>query len=438
MLVATRSVWEFVVVVTLEAPSGLRPIDLVDPSLYADGMPHERFKELRDERPVHWHGPIDLASNMAPEGAHSDGFWVVLGHAEIAEINRDWERFRAADGPTLVAFPPEMRGTALIWMDPPDHTRLRKLVSSGFTPRMLRRLDERLAWRTERILDAVAESGECDFVSDVAYQLPMHVIADIVGIPEDERPYVFSLTDRMLKGTDPATSVSPQEGAEARLDLFRYAEELSARKQSEPADDVWTELTHASVTGEDGELTPLTKFELDFFFIILAIAGSETTRNAISQGLVALLEHPAELARLRSDPGLLDTAVEEIIRWSSPVLYFGRTAQVDAEIGGVRIQAGDRVSLWYPAGNRDERAFEDPYRFDIGRSPNPHVSFGGGGAHYCLGANLAKREVHVMIEALISRFSDIELLGPPVWGGGGATVNVGVSLNELPVRLQSR
>ncbi len=145
-------------VVTREAPAGLRPIDLVDPSLYANGVPHERFKELRDERSVHWHGPIDLPSNMAPEGAHSDGFWVVLGHAEIAEVNRDWERFRAADGPTLVAFPPEMRGTALIWMDPPDHTRLRKLVSAGFTPRMLRRLDERLAWRTERILDAVAGS----------------------------------------------------------------------------------------------------------------------------------------------------------------------------------------------------------------------------------------------------------------------------------------
>jgi cytochrome P450 len=312
------------------------------------------------------------------------------------------------------------------------------LVSAGFTPRMLRRLDELLARRTERILDAVAEAGEFNFVSEVAYQLPMHVIADIVGIPEDERPYVFSLTDRMLKGSDPASSVSPHESAEARLDLFRYAEELSARKHREPADDVWTELTHASVTGEDGELTPLTKFELDFFFIILTIAGSETTRNAISQGLLALLEHPEQLAQLRSDPALLDTGVEEIIRWSSPVLYFGRTAAVDAEIGGAQILAGDRVTLWYPAGNRDERTFEDPYRFDIRRSPNPHVSFGGGGAHYCLGANLAKREVHVMMAALVSRFSDIEMLGPPVWGGGGATVNVGISLNELPVRLQSR
>jgi cytochrome P450 len=424
-----------VTVVTPRESTDLRPIDLVDPALYAHGVPHERLRELRNERPIQWHGPIDLPSNIEPGGSHSDGFWVVLAHAEIAEINRDWERFRAQDGPTLVAFPPEMRGTALIWMDPPDHTRLRKLVSAGFTPRMLRRLDEMLAARTERILDVAAELGDCDFVADIAYQLPMHVIADIVGIPEDERPYVFSLTDRMLKGTDPASIVTPQEGADARLELFKYAESLSARKQVEPADDVWTELTRASVTSEDSDTKPLTKFELDFFFIILAIAGSETTRNAIAQGMVALLEHPAELAELRADPGLLNTAVEEIIRWSSPVLYFGRTAVVDAQIGGAQIRAGDRVTLWYPSGNRDEQAFDDPYRFDIRRAPNPHVSFGGGGAHYCLGANLAKREVHVMMAALMRRFTDIELRGAPRWGGGGATVNVGVNLNELPVRL---
>ncbi len=413
------------------------PIDLTDPALYAHGNPHEVFRELREQRSVHWHGPVALPSNMDPAGARSDGFWVVLGHPEITEINRDWERFRAADGPTLVKFPPQMRGTALIWMDPPDHTRLRKLVSAGFTPRMLRRLDELLVQRADRILDAAAEHDEFNFVSEVAYQLPMHVIADIIGIPEEERPHVFELTDRMLKGLDSASAVTPEQGLQARVDLFTYAEKLSARKQREPADDVWTELTNASVETEDGSRTKLLKHELDFFFVILAIAGSETTRNAISQGLVALLEHPDQLAELRADPGLLETAVDEIIRWSSPVLYFGRTAEVDAEIGGTRIRAGDRVTLWYPAGNRDERAFADPNRFDIRRSPNPHVSFGGGGAHYCLGANLAKREVQVMIRALITRFESVELTGPPVWGGGGAAVNVGVCLNQLPVRLRA-
>ena len=288
-------------VVTVTERADSRPIDLVEPSLYANGVPHELFRELRQERSVHWHAPIDLPNNLTPDGAHSDGFWAVLGHTEIAEINRDWERFSASDGPTLIAFPEEMRGTALIWMDPPDHTRLRKLVSAGFTPRMLRRLEERIASRTERILDVAAELGECDFVADIAYQLPMHVIADIVGVPEDERPHVFSLTDRMLKGTDPGSGVTPHDGAQARLELFHYAEGLSARKQADPADDVWTELTRASVTDPNmaagAEAKPLTKFELDFFFIILAIAGSETTRNAISQGMVALLEHPARTGR---------------------------------------------------------------------------------------------------------------------------------------------
>ncbi len=413
------------------------PIDLTGHGLYANGNPHEVLRELREQRPVHWHGPVDLPSNIDPEGARNDGFWAVLGHPEITEINRDWERFRAADGPTLVAFPEQMRGTALIWMDPPDHTRLRKLVSSGFTPRMLRRLDELLVRRADRILDAVPESEEFNFVSDVAYQLPMHVIADIVGIPEQERPHVFELTDRMLSGLDVHSSVTPEESAQARVELFAYAEELSARKLREPADDVWTELTRASLATDDGGRTRLAKLELDFFFVILTIAGSETTRNAISQGLLALLEHPDQLAELRADPGLLDTAVEEIIRWASPVLYFGRTAAVDAEIGGALIRAGDRVTLWYPAGNRDARSFEDPYRFDVRRTPNPHVSFGAGGAHYCLGASLAKREVHVMTQALLRRFDDIELTGPPVWGGAGAAVNVGVALNELPVRLRA-
>jgi cytochrome P450 len=412
-------------------------IDLVDPSLYVNGAPHELFRELRSQGPLHWHGPVDLPSNLSAEGVHSEGFWAVLGHPEIAEINRDWERFSALDGPTLVAFPSEMRGTALIWMDPPDHTRIRKLVSAGFTPRMLRRLDESLVRRANQILAAAAEKETCNFVSEVAYQLPMHVIADIVGIPEDERPHVFALTDRMLKGVDPASGVSPEDGGLARLELFQYAQHLSERKLVEPADDIWTELTQASVTTDDGIHTKLDKHELDYFLVILAIAGSETTRNAIAQGLVALAEHPDQFAELRANHELLSSAVDEIIRWSSPVLYFGRTATVDVEIGGQHIRAGDRVTLWYPSGNRDERAFVDPYRFDIHRSPNPHVSFGGGGAHYCLGANLAKREVQVMISSLMTRFTDIELLGPPVWGGGGAAVNVGVCLNELPVRLRS-
>ena len=352
---------------------------------------------------MHWHGPIDLPSNMDPEGARSDGFWVVLGHPEITEINRDWERFRAADGPTLVAFPPQMRGTALIWMDPPDHTRLRKLVSAGFTPRMLRRLDELLVRRADRILDAVAERGEFDFVSEVAYQLPMHVIADIVGIPEDERPYVFELTDRMLKGLDPRLF------GDVRRKACRPGSICSATpKSSAPASNVSRPMTsgpsspQASVTTEDGSRDQAGRSSSSTSSSSSWPSRAARPRATPSpRGWWRCSSIPISSPQLRADPGLLDTAVEEIIRWSSPVLYFGRTAEVDAEIGGAQIRAGDRVTLWYPAGNRDERAFDDPYRFDIRRSPNPHVSFGGGGAHYCLGANLAKREVHVMMQALM-------------------------------------
>ncbi len=414
----------------------LCPVDLTDPRYYVDGPPHRLFRELREQAPLLWHGPALIPDTMRPEGVHIDGFWVALGHPEIVEINRDWERFRAEDGPTLTAMPIEMRGSALIWMDPPDHTRLRKLVASGFTPRMLRRLDDLLVTRTAAILDAAAAKEEFNFVSEVAYQLPMHVIADIVGIPDDERAYVFGLTDRMLQGIA-GEAVSHEAGATAQIELFQYAEKLSAHKLKEPADDVWTELTQAALTTDDGQVTRLGKTELDYFLVILAIAGSETTRNAITQGLLALLQHPDQLADLRANPDLLPGAVDEVIRWSSPVLYFGRTAAVDTQIAGTSISAGDRVSMWYPAGNRDPRAFESPDTFDIRRSPNPHVSFGGGGAHYCLGANLAKREVHVMVDALLRRF-DIEQLGAPQWGGGGPAVNVGISINELPVRVTVR
>jgi cytochrome P450 len=411
-------------------------VELLDSALYAGGPPYDVLRELRAEAPLQWHGPAVIPDNYRPEGVAIEGFWIALGHPEIVEINRDWERFRAEDGPTITALPPEMRGTALIWMDPPDHTRLRKLVSSGFTPRMLRRLDELLVRRTRAILDAASEKGEFDFVSEVAFQLPMHVIADIVGIPEDERSYVFSLTEGTLHGSAGRQASGPR-GAAAQLELLTYAEDLSARKLAEPGNDIWTELTQASITADDGGTTRLGKTELDFFLVILAVAGSETTRNALSQGLLALLQHPDQLAELRADPGLCQTASEEIIRWSSPVLFFGRTAAVDTQVGDAHIRAGDRVTMWYPAGNRDERVFAQPDTFDIRRTPNPHVSFGGGGAHYCLGANLAKREVQVMTSALIERF-DIEQLGPAVWGGGGPTMNVGIGVNELPVRLSAR
>jgi cytochrome P450 len=406
-------------------------IDLTDATKYRDGVPHEVFAALRRAGPVHRHQAITM-----PTHDESLAFWSVVTHAEIQMVNRDWHAFSAADGPGLYPTLPERRGHTIVGMDPPDHSRLRRLISAGFTPRMIGELEGHIIRRTGQVLDAVADREACDFVADVAYQLPMHVIADIVGIPEEDRPWVFNRTDTMLRGLDPASPISEDQRLGAERDLFDYAQALGRSKTRQAGDDVWTTLINATLDDDEGNPTALSELELDMFFVILTLAGSETTRNAISQGLVALIDHPDQLRDLRLDPTLLGSATDELIRWASPVLYFGRTATADIEFGGAQIRAGDRVVMWYPSGNRDDSAFADPFRFDIRRSPNPHVSFGGGGPHYCLGASLAKKEVQVMIGAVVSRFSTIELDGPPVWLGSGPVHNVGVSLDRLPVRLR--
>lgn len=412
-------------------------IDLTDPSLYRDGVPHELFRELRAAGPVHRHRRVEPEGwNRRWMGDDVD-LWVVVSHAEIERANRDWATFSARDGSSFLPSDMERRGHMLVSMDPPDHTRMRRLISAGFTPRMIAKLGELIEARTDRIIDAALERGEVELVSEVGYQLPMHVIADIVGIPEADRPWVFERTDAMLRSLDPLSAVSADAGAAAQIDLFEYATRLGDEKRANPADDVWTKLATASLIDDDGNETTLSGIELDMFFIILTIAGSETTRNAISQGVIALHDHPDQLAALRDDPSLIDSATDEIIRWASPVLFFGRTATRDVDLGGAPVRDGDRVTLWYPSGNRDERVFDAPDAFDVRRTPNPHVSFGGGGPHYCLGANLAKREVRTMVHALVER-CDVEVLDAPTWVGGGPVNQVGVSLDRLPVRLTPR
>lgn len=300
---------------------------------------------------------------------------------------------------------------------------------------MVGELEGHIVRRTTRILDEFADRGGGDFVTDVAYQLPMHVIADIIGIPDEDRPWVFERTEAMLLAYDPASGITEQQRHRSELELFDYAQALGLNKRTHPADDIWTILTNAEIDADDGTPTSLAEIELDMFFVVLALAGSETTRNAISQGLMALLAHPDQLRALRDDRHLLGSATDEMIRWSSPVLYFGRTATRDVVLGGQQIAAGDRVVLWYPSGNRDERAFPEPFTFDIRRTPNNHVSFGGGGPHYCLGASLAKKEVQVLIGALLDRFDAIEITGDAIWSGVGPEVNVGVSVAHLPVRV---
>jgi cytochrome P450 len=403
-------------------------LDLTDASLYPSGFPHALFTRLRREAPVWW--------QAAPEGfeGNDEGFWVLSKYADVQAANRDSELFSAIDGPSL-AHRPEMRGTMLVSMDGREHTRQRRLISAGFTPRMVGRLEEQMRRWAGSIVDAALARGTCDFVQDVAYQLPMHVIADIVGIPVEDRQWLFKLTNNFVSAGDAAAGLSPEQHMAIQIEMFEYARTLGQGKRTHPQDDVWTILSTVEIDADDGGRTGLSELELDMFFLLLTVAGSETTRTALSTGLMALVEHPDQLETLRNDATVPEAAVDEILRWSSPVSYFARRATRDTEIRGVRIAAGQRVTLWYPSANRDDDVFDDPFRFDIHRAPNEHLAFGGGGPHFCLGANLARREIAILFEELLRRTRRIEVLGPPVYSALGIYSPILVAPKELLVRL---
>jgi cytochrome P450 len=404
-------------------------VDLTDSALYANGFPHDVFTALRASTPVTW-------QEFAPTfpGNHDAGFWVLSKHEDVQMVSRHPEIFRAFDGPQL-SLQPEIAGAMLVSMDGEDHIRQRRLISAGFTPRMVKQLEHQIRRWAESIVARALEQGECDFVSEVAYQLPMHVIADIVGIPVEDRTWLFTLTNEALQGGLADSPRSQEELLGVQAQMFEYAQRLGQDKRSDPQDDIWTVLSTIEIETEDGERTTLTQIELDLFFMLLTIAGSETTRNAVSQGLVALLQHPRQLEELRAAPGAIPLAVEEILRWSSPVSYFARRASQDTEIRGVPIAAGDRVTMWFPSANRDEDAFDEPFRFDIARSPNPHVAFGGGGVHFCLGAHLARQELTTLLDVLFERTSRIELAGEPVFSPLGILNPILLFMRELPVRV---
>jgi cytochrome P450 len=406
-------------------------VDLTDAELYREGFPHEVFAELRRDAPVSWQAFPERPDLLAP---HDEGFWVVTRYDDVQTANRDTETFSAFDGPSLV-LRPELQGTMLVSLDGREHTRLRRLISAGFTPRMIGGLEEQARRWATTIIDRALEQGTCNFVSEVAYQLPMHMIADIVGIPLADRDWLFSLTNKFLMGAAPDSFMTLDEQLEVQAAMFEYALRLGEEKRAHPQDDVWTILSTVEIDDGEGGSTALSNDELDLFFLVLTAAGSETTRNAISSGLATLLEHPDQLERLRTDPTALKPAVEEILRWTSPVSYFARRATCDTEIRGVPIAAGDRVTLWYPSANRDEDVFDDPFRFDIARTPNHHVAFGGGGPHYCLGANLARREITILFEELLARVEHIELTDPPRYGPLGIYNPILLAMEELPVRL---
>ncbi len=403
--------------------------DLTDSALFADGFPHRVFAALRRHEPVKW--------QAFPEGFpgdHDEGFWVLSRHEDIQAVSRNPELFNAFDGPQL-SHQPAIAGTMLVSMDGRDHVRQRRLISAGFTPRMINQLERQIRRWAESIVDGALQRGECDFVSEIAYPLPMNMIADMVGIPAADREWLFSLTNEFLQADAPGRRLSPENHLSLQVELFGYAQELGRRKRANPQDDVWTILSTVEVDTDEGGRATLSEIELDLFFLLLIVAGSETTRNAVSHGLVALLEHPDQLEQLRRVPGAIPLAVEEILRWSSPVACFARRATQDTEIRGVPIAEGERVAMWYPSANRDEEVFDDPFRFDIGRSPNPHLAFGGGGVHFCLGASLARRELTTLLEVLLERAHHIELAGTPSYTPLGIFNPIMLFLAELPVRL---
>jgi cytochrome P450 len=407
-------------------------IDLARPELVEGGFPHEFFTRLRREAPVWYHA---MPGNLPIET--DEGFWVLSKHADIQAANRDTETFCAIDGPGL-SLSPEMRGAMLVSMDGQAHIRQRKIISAGFTPRMVGRLEQQARRWAVSIVDRAIEKGSCDFVADVAYQLPMHMIADIVGIPVEDRQWLFTLTNEFLQGGDSEDRGTEEARAASmakQVEMFQYAQKLCEDKRKKPEDDVWTIISTFELEDEKGDRSSMSEIELNFFFMLLTIAGSETTRNAISGGLLALLDHPDQLEQMRNDPDVMRSGVEEIIRWTSPVAYFARRATRDVEIRGVKIAEGQRITLWYPSANRDEEVFEDPFRFDIRRKPNPHIAFGGGGAHFCLGANLARREIAILFEELLKRANEIEVLEAPRYRSLSIFNPIYLALTELPVRI---
>ena len=317
--------------------------------------------------------------------------------------------------------------------DPPTHTRIRSLVGRAFTPRALARLEPWLRARSREIVDAAVAKGSCDFLVDVAAELPLQTIGEILGVPPCDRHTLFRFTSTILDYRDRDLAQASPELATASLGLRSYGERLIEEKRRAPGDDMLSVVVHARLEDAAGAHAALSDPELQAFFSLLFVAGSETTRNSIAGGLLALLESREQLERLCAEPALLGSAVEEILRWTSATAYNRRTATRDVLLGGQTIRAGEKTTHWYPSANRDERAFPDPFRFDVGRDPNPHVAFGHG-LHHCLGANLARREIAILLEDLLPYLPSIERTGPVEWGRS----NKHTSLRHVPVRFGAR
>jgi cholest-4-en-3-one 26-monooxygenase len=377
----------------------LSEVELHDPDVFVRGVPHDALRLLRTEAPIHFH--------HEPGGP---GYWAVTKYDDVVTVGKDPGRFSSHRGGTNIQdYPPENLSTIqllMLNMDPPQHNKFRRLVSQGFTPRMVARLEARIREATRSIIDKIAHEGRCDFVRSVAAELPLQVIAELIGIPVAERDQLFDWSNRLIGFDDPEFQTSLEDGRQAAMEMWMYANELGASRKGSTGEDLVSVLVNAELDG-----VSLTEMEFDAFFLLLAVAGNETTRNLISGGMLALIEHPEQRARLLAEPSLVPSAVEEMLRWVTPVMYFRRTATRDTELRGVRIKENEKVAVYYTSANRDEDVFPDPERFDVGRTPNEHLAFGVG-QHFCLGTSLARLEIRVMFEELLRRLPDIELAGP--------------------------
>jgi cholest-4-en-3-one 26-monooxygenase len=382
-------------------------VDLADPDTFTSGMPYRAFVTIREEAPVCWH---------TQEGAPGGGFWAVTKHADVREVSRAPDVFSSAERGSILsgAEQPEtddelaMMRMLLLNMDPPAHSRVRRSVARAFTPRTIQSLEPRLRELAEGIVERAATKGEGDFVADVAAELPLLAICELMGIPTGDRAKIFELSNRLIGFDDPEFQTSAEDGQTAAAEMYLYANGLAEQRQREglgdPKDDIVTRLLTAEGGGE-----ALSTAEFDSFFLLLAVAGNETTRNAITHGMTAFFSHPEQWERFKA--GRPATAADEIIRWASPVMQFQRTATRDYTLGGQQIRAGERIGLFYTPANRDPEMFPEPDRFDITRSPNEHVAFGGGGPHFCLGANLARAEVRIIFETIGEKLPDIAPAG---------------------------
>jgi cytochrome P450 len=385
------------------------PVDLSDSTLWQNGFPDELFAELRRDRPLFHHELTDGVAKTVKRD-----FWMATKHRHAQRIHRDTDAFTATDGPLIQGVGVIGSAPTIINMDPPDLLKRRRVMSHAFTPKAIGKLEEGIRRRAAGMVNRLLMAGGGDWIEDVADVLPMSVIGDIIGIPDQDRPEIFDTLDRILKVASSDDAVAAQNAMELFGKIFTYAFELTAEKRRNPTDDIWSTLTSAVVTDENGEKLSIPANELEIFFFVIAFAGSDTTKNALASGLQAFVDNPEQIERYREEEAIRSSAVEEVLRWASPVTFWTRSTKVDVQMDGVTIPKGERVVAMLRSANRDEEVFDNPFTFDIGRVQNPHVTFGGGGPHHCLGAMLARAEIRAVLDELLCQAGEITLGAPTV------------------------